>query len=177
MAKKIQTEAGSKVQRFVNRGYRPGLAAIRASAGMCLLAVLACGPAFAARTYRVKVGEYPNFTALSPDGRMAYVTSFGSGEVLAVDIGSRTVTQSIEVGGAPLGTALTGDGRYALVACRDSGTVVVLDLVSFRIEATIKVGGAPTRSRWALEDIEPLSQDGGAAARGLFTLSTSGIGR
>ena len=102
---------------------------------------LATLPALA-KTHRIKkVGEYPNFLALSLDGKTAYVTSYGSGELVAVDLIAREVSARVTVGGAPLGIAVTADTAY--VACKDSGTVAVIDLQQFRVKGSIKVGASP----------------------------------
>src|SRR5262245_10626240 len=96
------------------------------------------------KTSRIKnIGEYPNFLALSPDGRTAYVTSYGTSEVLAVDIAQKTVTKSVVVGTAPLGIAVSSDGKLAIIACKDSGTVSFLNLDTFRVEADINTSVAP----------------------------------
>jgi YVTN family beta-propeller protein len=96
------------------------------------------------KTYRVKkVGEYPNFMALSPDGNTAYVTSFGTGDLIVVDLATKTVTGSVPVGSEPLGVALAEGGKTAFVACRQSGTIAVVDLAALRVVENIKVSGAP----------------------------------
>jgi len=84
-----------------------------------LTLALLCATLATARMDRVKkVGEYPNFLALSPDGKTAYVTSFGTGELLAVDLEEKSVTRSMEVGEAPLGIALADNGKFALWPAR-----------------------------------------------------------
>jgi YVTN family beta-propeller protein len=96
------------------------------------------------KTYRIrKIGKAPNFIALSPDGGTIYATSFGTNELLAVDLVQKIVTKSVEVGSSPLGLAITDDGKTALVACKDSGTVAVVDLAAFRVVGDIRVGGYP----------------------------------
>ena len=51
------------------------------------------------KSYRIrKVGKSPNFIALSPDGRKLYATSFGSDELLEIDLEQKGVTQSVVVG-------------------------------------------------------------------------------
>ena len=97
-----------------------------------------------ARVFRIKkVGEYPNFIALSANGRVAYVTSFGTGELLALDLGEKKVVRSVPVGDEPLGLAVVESEKAVLVACKQSGTVAVVNSDTFRVDATIKVGAAP----------------------------------
>jgi YVTN family beta-propeller protein len=86
------------------------------------------------KTYRIRrVGTSPNFIALSPDGKTIYATSYGTDELLAVDLEQKVVTQSVVVGSSPLGLAVDETGETAFVACKDSGTVAVVDLGSFRV--------------------------------------------
>ena len=96
------------------------------------------------KTYRIKkVGKSPNFIALNADGTKMYATSYGSDELLSIDLEKKMVTKSILVGTSPLGFAISYQEKTALVACKDSGTVAIVDLPSFRVVADIKVGGLP----------------------------------
>src|SRR5512144_835854 len=97
-------------------------------------------PVFAKTIHIKKIGEYPNFVTLSPDGNFAYVTSYGTGELIEVDLKQKAISRATVVGIAPLGIALADGGKTALVACKESGTVAVVNLDSFRVEADIKVG-------------------------------------
>jgi YVTN family beta-propeller protein len=109
-----------------------------------LLAILL--PAFGGtfKTYRIrKIGKSPNFIALNSANGKLYATAFGSNELLAVDLGLKSVAQSVFVGSSPLGFAIADQGKIALVACRDSGTVAVVDLNKFRVSDQIRVGGLP----------------------------------
>ena len=90
-----------------------------------------------------KIGKSPNFIVLSADGKTIYATSFGSDELLAVDLAKRIVTERTLVGSSPLGFAIAEQEKAALVACKDSGTVAVVDLTEFKVVADIKVGGQP----------------------------------
>ena len=95
--------------------------------------VLLLGVPVSGKTVSIKkVGEFPNFLALSPDGKFAYVTSYGTGELIEVDLKQRAVTRAIPVGQAPLGIALADAGKAAFIACRDTGTVAVVNLETLR---------------------------------------------
>jgi YVTN family beta-propeller protein len=69
--------------------------------------------------------------ALSPDGRHAYVSSYGSNSVSVIDTGSNTVTATIPVGQYPAGVAVSPDGRHVYVPTgllrSDPGSVSVID--------------------------------------------------
>jgi sugar lactone lactonase YvrE len=70
----------------------------RAFAGLFALLLAVSLSAQSGKVYRIrKVGEYPNFMALSPDGRTAYVTSFGTGELLVVDLAPQVGLERVVV--------------------------------------------------------------------------------
>ncbi len=103
-------------------------------------------PAFgeATKISRIKkVGKAPNFIALAPGGTKIYATSFGTDELLEVELSRQIITQRIGVGTGPLGFAIGGDGEFAIVACRDSETVAFVNLKNFRILADLKLSGNP----------------------------------
>jgi YVTN family beta-propeller protein len=49
----------------------------------------------------VKVGEFPSWVAIGPNGKFAYVTNEYDGTVSKVDLNSATVSDTIPVGGPP----------------------------------------------------------------------------
>ena len=90
---------------MIRRDARCAMWTWAATAGAAL--GLAAALAGQARVFRIKkVGEYPNFIALSGNGRVAYVTSFGTGELLALDLVEKKVVRSVPVGDEPLGLAV-----------------------------------------------------------------------
>ena len=114
---------------------------------LCVLISLLCllsGFSNPIQAFRIKkVGKSPNFIALSPDGTKVYATSYGTNELVGINLAKKMVTQSVLVGSSPLGLAIDDEGNTALVACKDSGTVAVVDLKTFRVLADINVGGQP----------------------------------
>jgi len=109
-----------------------------------LFMIIALTPAFGAAPVRIrKVGKAPNFIALNQDGSKAYVTSFGDGRFLEIDLRRKVVSKSIEIGGSPLGFTLADGGRIALIACRDAGMTTIVDLDTFKIVADINTGSKP----------------------------------
>ena len=124
-----------------------------------LFFVLSFGELAFGKTVHIrKVGESPNFVVLSPDGNYAYVTSWGTGELIEVDLNKRAVARSLVVGVAPLGIALGDGGKTAYIACKDTGTVAVVNLVSFNDEVGDRLrGGAIDR------DAEGVAGVGGVA--------------
>lgn len=111
---------------------------------ICLLVILLPFSSFANQVHKIKkVGKSPNFIALSPAGTRLYATSFGTDELLGIDLSKGAVDQRIKVGAAPLGFALVDRGKTALVACKDAGSVAVVDLEASRIVGNINIPGYP----------------------------------
>lgn len=70
---------------------------------------------------RTAAGCAPVRVALSPNGRVVWISDRGEARVLAFDVahlknGSAALLASVDVGSGPVGIALTADGRHALVA-------------------------------------------------------------
>ncbi|PRC61731.1 hypothetical protein C6A85_06950, partial [Mycobacterium sp. ITM-2017-0098] len=76
----------------------------------------------------------PSALALSPDGRLLYVTNRGSNSVSVIDAATFTridantsmFTKDIRVGSAPSALALSPDGRLLYVTNRGSNSVSVI---------------------------------------------------
>jgi YVTN family beta-propeller protein len=90
----------------------------------------------------VRVGTGPGRVEVSPDGRHAYVTNYGSGTVSVIDTSSGTMTATIPVGSTPKAVAVSPNGRRAYVT-NGSGTVSVIDTSGSTVTATIPVGSDP----------------------------------
>jgi DNA-binding beta-propeller fold protein YncE len=97
-----------------------------------------------------EAGLRPHELAISPDGKLAYVTVYGSGvfgnnphpghTVAIIDLATRSMIGSIDVAPyrAPHGIQVDAAGRV-YVACDLDGKVLVLDPNGRRIEAVIDV--------------------------------------
>lgn len=113
---------------------------------LILILLIFLSPVFSQtkQTFKIKkVGKSPNFIALSPDGDRIYATSFGTNELIRVNLSEREVDRNLVVGASPLGFALAEQGRIALVACKDAGVVTVVDLENWLVTGDINVGGYP----------------------------------
>jgi len=63
----------------------------------------------------IKVGLGPEQIAITPDGKMAYVTNLGSGTVTPIQVAAGTAGKAIKVGKAPFHLAITPDGPTVYV--------------------------------------------------------------
>lgn len=83
----------------------------------------------------IETGLHPCSLALSPDGKLLYVTNANSDSVTVIDVGSRSVARTLDVrlfSGAPLGSspnalAVSPDGKTLYVANAADNAVAVVD--------------------------------------------------
>jgi len=67
----------------------------------------------------------PYGLALSPNGRFLFTVTWGSNELLAIDLDTNTVIRRITVGASPVGVNITPDGRVLVANSRDHNLTVV----------------------------------------------------
>jgi len=108
----------------------------------------------------------PMDVAVSPDGRIAIVTSGGSDKIALVDVpklletltsksdadraevlpnhlgtSNEYVVERISVGANPRGVEFSPDGRFAYVACALDDSIAVIDVASRAVARRIRIGG------------------------------------
>ena len=82
--------------------------------------------------------------AVSPDGKVVYLTTGAGKSVLIVDVEKKTVVGTIEgVGAFPRGIAVSPDGKKLFTANSSSNDVAIIDVASKKVEARVAVPGAP----------------------------------
>jgi YVTN family beta-propeller protein len=81
--------------------------------------------------------------AISPDGRLVFVTCEAGNSVAVVDVARRLKVAEIAVGGQPMDVAFRPDGKVAYVSNRLDDSVSVIDVASRMAVATIAVGDEP----------------------------------
>jgi len=91
----------------------------------------------------ITVGSDPAEVAVTPDGKHAYVTNHGSGNVSVIDTSTNAVVATVKVGSGPYGIAITPDGKHAYVADNGSSNVDVIDTATNTVTATIGAGTGP----------------------------------
>ncbi len=94
----------------------------------------------------VDVGGQPLEIAVSPDGRVAAITTASWDEpgLVIVDLKSATVRKRVDVGPAPFAVAFTHAGKRLVVSGGEQeGTVHVLDTKDFRVLVKAAIGAVP----------------------------------
>ena len=91
----------------------------------------------------IQVGVNPATVVTSPDGRFAYVTNSGSGNLSVIDLTQGKSAGILPLGVTPRGCAVTPDGKSLVVANEGSDTLSVVSLAEHRLRAHIRVGKGP----------------------------------
>ncbi|SIN80850.1 40-residue YVTN family beta-propeller repeat-containing protein [Singulisphaera sp. GP187] len=89
-----------------------------------------------------------NRLKFTPDGKTALVSDMGTGELIVVDVSSRTVTKRLPLGQAAEGILLPPDGRHAYVALTDDNAIAIVDLKSYSVVGRIETGKGPDGMAW-----------------------------
>jgi YVTN family beta-propeller protein len=91
-----------------------------------------------------------NRLKFTPDGRLVFISSLGSGELTIYDAKSHTEIKRLKIGHGAAGILMDPDGSRAFVACSADNYVVVVDLKTLEITSHIDVGGVPDGLAWAV---------------------------
>lgn len=93
----------------------------------------------------IEVGAYPAHVVADAEGRRAFVTNGGNGNVTVVDLALNTVIATIETGAGPHGQRISPDGKELYVANVTDGSVSILDPMGLKELDRISVGAAPVQ--------------------------------
>jgi YVTN family beta-propeller protein len=95
---------------------------------------------------RIPVGEgVAHMVALSPDGRLAWVTNIRAGDLTKVDLDSGASLGKVATGAGAEGVGVTRDGREVWVTNRADDTITIVDAATLAITATLPSVGFPIR--------------------------------
>jgi YVTN family beta-propeller protein len=82
------------------------------------------------------------------DGRLALVSDLDAGDLVVIDVASRTVTKRLPLGKMPEGILMAPDGARAFVAVNGDDHVAVVDLNTLTVTSKIATGDGPDGMAW-----------------------------
>jgi YVTN family beta-propeller protein len=100
----------------------------------------------AARTNRLK---------FTPDGRLALLSDPAGGDLVVLDVATRSEVRRVPVGRGGGGILVTPDGARAFVALSRENAVAVVDLKTLGVTGRIPTGGNPDGLAWAVRRRRP----------------------
>ena len=92
-----------------------------------------------------------NRLKFTPDGKLVFITSLGSGGLTVYDAKSRKLLKQINIGHGAAGIVMQPDGTRAYIACTPDNYVAVIDLKTLTVTNHIDVGGEPDGLAWAIQ--------------------------
>jgi YVTN family beta-propeller protein len=84
------------------------------------------------------------------DGRLALISSLGSGDLVVYDVAARKEFKRVKIGHGAAGILMQPDGARAFIACGPDNYVAVLDLKTLEVVGHIDAGGEPDGMAWAV---------------------------
>jgi len=90
-----------------------------------------------------------NRLKFTPDGRLALVSDLDAGDLVVLDVASRTVSKRIPLGKMPEGILMAPDGSTAYVAVNGDDHIAVVDLKALEVVRKITTGDGPDGMAWA----------------------------
>jgi YVTN family beta-propeller protein len=93
-------------------------------------------------TATIPVGQWPYYTAVTPDGSQVFVPNYRSNTVSVISAATDTVTATIPVSSGPKGVAVDATGQYAYVAS-SGGYLTQISTATDTVTGTVFVGDSP----------------------------------
>lgn len=93
-----------------------------------------------------------NRLKFTPDGKLVFISSLGSGNVTVYDVSTRKLLKQINIGNGAAGILMQPDGSRAYIACTPDNYIAVIDLKTLTVVNKIDVGGNPDGLAWAIRE-------------------------
>jgi YVTN family beta-propeller protein len=89
-----------------------------------------------------------NRLQFTPDGKLAFISSLGSGNLTVYDVKTRKLLKQINIGSGAAGILVQPDNTRVFVACTPDNYVAVVDIKTLAVVNKIDVGGNPDGLAW-----------------------------
>jgi YVTN family beta-propeller protein len=84
-----------------------------------------------------------NRLKFTPDGKLVFISSLGSGNLTVYDAATHTLVKQIPIGSGAAGILMQASANRAYIACGPNGYLAVIDLKTLTVTGHIDVGGEP----------------------------------
>lgn len=91
-----------------------------------------------------------NRVKFTNDGRMVFISSLSSGDLVIYDATLRTEIKRLKIGHGAAGILMDPDGSRAFVACSADNYIAIIDLKALEVTGHLDVGGTPDGLAWAV---------------------------
>lgn len=115
--------------------------------------------------------EVSHMVALSPDDRVAFVSSIRSGTVTRIALEPGAEAYSVPTGEGAEGIAVTADGSEVWVANRAEDSITVLDAESLEVLAELETGDFPIRLEMSVDGRHALVTNAESSELGVYEVS------
>jgi DNA-binding beta-propeller fold protein YncE len=92
-----------------------------------------------------------NRLKFTPDGKLVFISSLGTGDLVIYDAVSQKETKRLKIGHGAAGILMDPVDHRAFVACSADNYIVVVDLKTLEITGRFDVGGVPDGLAWAVQ--------------------------
>ncbi len=92
-----------------------------------------------------------NRLKFTPDGKLVFITSLGTGDLIIYDASSQKEVKRIKVGHGAAGILMDQQGNRAFVANSADNTISIIDLKTLTVTGQFSVGGVPDGMAWAVQ--------------------------
>ena len=92
-----------------------------------------------------------NRLKFTPDGKLVFISSLGTGDLIIYDAVSQKETKRLKIGHGAAGILMDPVDHRAFVACSADNYIVVVDLKTLEITGRFDVGGVPDGLAWAVQ--------------------------
>jgi len=96
--------------------------------------------------------RFANRLKFTPDGRLAFISDLGGGDLVMVESASRKELKRLKLGGGAAGILMQPDGSRAYVAVGSENGITVIDLQSLEVAGHIQTGPGPDGLGWAVRN-------------------------
>lgn len=91
----------------------------------------------------LKSGSDPEEFAVSPDGKLLYVSNEDASGVSILDLTTETIVATLPTGEEPEGVTMSPDGKYVFATSEDAGMIYKIDAAAAKVVSSLKVGRRP----------------------------------